>query len=198
MAITTLVCVTLNKITEDMGILRFLAALFVYAALITVAVSTVILEYKAYTRRCEFDKKLFICNNFGIYPMIYGSVGRIIIPIFYLWVVLHWMEMDWKSAFEIIKDPINYLYMAYNYYTYKKFAPLFGKDASFAIKMVFLYPLALKELAFSDAEYLGNPYGLTTAHHRNYGTIWKRDAAGKIVGIKTPSEIDRENGRVQR
>ena len=161
MAITTLVCVTLNKITEDMGILRFLAALFVYAALITVAVSTVILEYKAYTRRCGFDKKLFICNNFGIYPMIYGSVGRIIIPIFYLWVVLHWMEMDWKSAFEIIKDPINYLYMAYNYYTYKKFAPLFGKDASFAIKMVFLYPLALKELAFSDAEYLGNPYGLT-------------------------------------
>lgn len=144
MAITTLVCVTLNKITEDMGILRFLAALFVYAALITVAVSTVILEYKAYTRRCGFDKKLFICNNFGIYPMIYGSVGRIIIPIFYLWVVLHWMEMDWKSAFEIIKDPINYLYMAYNYYTYKKFAPLFGKDASFAIKMVFLYPLALK------------------------------------------------------
>lgn len=198
MAITTLVCVTLNKITEDMGILRFLAALFVYAALITVAVSTVILEYKAYTRRCGFDKKLFICNNFGIYPMIYGSVGRIIIPIFYLWVVLHWMEMDWKSAFEIIKDPINYLYMAYNYYTYKKFAPLFGKDASFAIKMVFLYPLALKELAFSDAEYLGNPYGLTTAHHRNYGTIRKRDAAGKIVGIKTPSEIDRENGRVQR
>lgn len=198
MAITTLVCVTLNKITEDMGILRFLAALFVYAALITVAVSTVILEYKAYTRRCGFDKKLFICNNFGIYPMIYGSVGRIIIPIFYLWVVLHWMEMDWKSAFEIIKNPINYLYMAYNYYTYKKFAPLFGKDASFAIKRVFLYPLALKELAFSDAEYLGNPYGLTTAHHRNYGTIWKRDAAGKIVGIKTPSEIDRENGRVQR
>ncbi len=198
MAITTLVCVTLNKITEDMGILRFLAALFVYAALITVAVSTVILEYKAYTRRCGFDKKLFICNNFGIYPMIYGSVGRIIIPIFYLWVVLHWMEMDWKSAFEIIKNPINYLYMAYNYYTYKKFAPLFGKDASFAIKMVFLYPLALKELAFSDAEYLGNPYGLTTANYRNYGTIWKRDAAGKIVGIKTPSEIDRENGRVQR
>lgn len=144
----------LYTFTRELGIFHVIAMLPIYAVLITVFVCVMKMSYKAYKKGAS--PLIFAYGSYGVYPIVYG-VGSIApcIPSFF-WIAF-FMDRVQHPRFTILDCDYVVCTIAlaiYCWFFYKKLARAFDKDEAFAKKLFFAYPLALKELAFGDSEYV--------------------------------------------
>lgn len=146
---------TLHLCTKGLGFLHFIANLLTTVTLLFIFVCVMKMSYKAYKKGAS--PLIFAYGTYGVYPLVYG-VGSIIqcVPS-WLWVWYFMNHVELGTGFTMFQfDSIAYTLAlsAYCWFFYKKLAKAFDKDEAFAKKLFFAYPLALKELAFGDSEYV--------------------------------------------
>lgn len=141
----------LYRVTRGLGFLRFLAALAIDAALVSVFVSAMALAHKA--RRRSAPKLIYAYGSFAVYPLIYG-VGSFA-PCLPSWIFIGLVQhyKDERSIWQGLLLASGLVCAVYLWGFYKKLARAFGKDDAFARRLFFAYPLALAELAFGPSRY---------------------------------------------